>query len=85
MPIILFRRHIQRGKRIYLLDRRIDHIAGIKFDDLGHWMRTRLKKIGQYTIESQHLVANSGLSAAELHQQWDGQRRSQQSIRSRKI
>ncbi|KAG8924039.1 hypothetical protein FRC02_010683 [Tulasnella sp. 418] len=72
-----------RTRRIYIIDRRAAHIAAVKHEGLGEWMRRRQTiSIDRYTQESRGLILESCLQPTELRREWASQRKAQQSARS---
>ena len=73
----------QRQRRIWLIDR---HAAAIGIDmrnDLGNWIRRRLKKgIAEQGDEAQSIIRTCGFEIAELRKQWSDQCSTQLSVRA---
>lgn len=78
--------HLQRARRIWLTDRQLSFIALDLRDDLGSWIKRRMKR----GVEEQGRRANQVLSTItaskdELRGQWDLQKAAQMSVRAREL
>ena len=74
----------QRGRRIWILDRHADVVNATTRENLGGWIRSRLK----HGVEARTQAADNELSkiqipVSELRKQWEQQRAAQLSVRSR--
>lgn len=74
----------QRSKRIWLIDRQASSINSELRDDLGHWIRRRLKKgVNGQGKEAEKVLNECGVSLPELKHQWELQKVAQLSVRAR--
>ena len=73
----------QRRRRIWLLDRQAGSIGAELRDDLGDWIRRRLKTIESQAAEAQKKLEECGIPIHELRDQWELQRAAQLSLRAR--
>ncbi|PBK71398.1 hypothetical protein ARMSODRAFT_883693 [Armillaria solidipes] len=72
-----------RRQRIYLLDRQASFTAQSIRDDLGGWIRRKLKEgVEKKGAKARADLESCGKAIAYLRQQWDDQRQTQTSIRS---
>ena len=76
---------LQRTRRIWILDRHADVLNAAARENLGAWIRGRLK----HGVEVRERVAGEellkvGISVSELRQQWTEQRTAQLSVRNRR-
>ncbi len=76
---------MQRSRRIWLLDRHAEAINISARNELGNWIRGRLR----HGVEGKTLAANEelselGITVSELRIQWEAQRKAQLSLRQRK-
>ena len=74
----------QRSRRIWLLDRHADVVNAGARDNLGGWIRGRLKN----GVEARSCVADKELAkinimTTELREQWSQQRVAQLSVKNR--
>jgi hypothetical protein len=76
---------MQRSRRIWLIDRQAAFIGAELRDDLGNWIRRRLTKgVNAQSDKARETIRDCGVPISELREQWDLQRDSQLSLRSRK-
>ena len=73
----------QRRRRIWMLDRQARSIGAELRDDLGDWIRRRLKTIATEESESHKILSKCGVPVSELRTQWWLQKAAQLSIRAR--
>ena len=73
----------QCRRRIWLLDRQAGSIGAELRDDLGDWIRRRLKTIESQAAEAQKKLEECGIPIHELRDQWELQRAAQLSLRAR--
>ncbi|CAA7265927.1 unnamed protein product [Cyclocybe aegerita] len=72
-----------RSKRIWLLDRQAHLIAAELRDDLGSWIRRRLKKgVETQGAAADKIITECGVPVKELKCQWESQKVAQLSIRA---
>ncbi|KAI0676695.1 hypothetical protein C8Q78DRAFT_960079 [Trametes maxima] len=71
-----------RSRRIWLLDRHADAINRPAREELGNWIRGKLKKgVDARSAAARKDLAETGLGLEELRQQWESQRLAQLSVR----
>ena len=76
---------VQRQRRIWLVDRHAAVIGIEMRNDLGNWIRRRLKKgIAEQGAEAQRIIDTCGFEISELRKQWADQCSTQLSVRARK-
>ncbi|GLB38031.1 hypothetical protein LshimejAT787_0410820 [Lyophyllum shimeji] len=75
-------RSSSRQKRLWMLDRQAGAIGQDLQENLGDWIRCRLKAVGHRDSEAQTVLAKCSLSLDELREQWRLQREAQLSIRA---
>ena len=77
--------NLQRARRIWLTDRQLSSIALDLRDDLGDWIRRRLKKgVQEQGQKARQLLNTVNVSDEELRWQWNLQKAAQMSVRSRR-
>jgi len=75
---------MQRARRIWLTDRQLSSIALDLRDDLGDWIRRRMKRgVEEQGQKAKQILKMIAASGAELRRQWDLQKAAQMSVRSR--
>ena len=75
----------QRARRIWLTDRQLSSIALDLRDDLGDWIRRRLKKgVQEQGQKARQLLNTVNVPDKELRWQWDLQKAAQMSVQSRR-
>jgi hypothetical protein len=75
----------QRARRIWLTDRQLSAIGLDLRDDLGDWIRRRLKKgVEEQGKKANQLLSTLDISFDELRHQWNLQKAAQMSVRARK-
>lgn len=73
----------QRSKRIWLIDRLAAFINTELRDDLGNWIRRRMKKgVSGQGKEAERVLVDCGISLDELREQWTLQKTAQLSLRA---
>ncbi|KAF9031576.1 hypothetical protein BJ165DRAFT_1358214 [Panaeolus papilionaceus] len=75
-------RSSSRARRIWVIDRQLSSIATDTRDDLGTWMKRRLRDVEKRTLECEEVIAASGHTAEKLREQWELQRATQLSART---
>ncbi|KAF7976360.1 hypothetical protein HWV62_6913 [Athelia sp. TMB] len=76
-------RNAGRRRRIWILDRQLTFIGLDMRDELGDWIRRKLKSgVIAMTTESEKTLATCGATDAELREQWDLQVEAQISVRA---
>lgn len=76
----------QRSRRIWILDRHADAVNRTTREDLGIWIRNRLKNgVEARTLTAQRELAKINISKDELRKQWEAQKAAQLSVRKRKF
>jgi len=77
--------NLQRARRIWITDRLLSSIALDLRDDLGDWIRRRLKKgVQEQGQKAKQLLKTVSVSDEELRRQWNLQKAAQMSVRSRR-
>ena len=66
-----------------MLDQQARSIGAELWDDLGDWIRCRLKTIATEESEAQKILSKCGVPVNELRSQWQLQKAAQLSIRAR--
>ena len=74
----------QRSRRIWLLDRHADVVNAATRDNLGGWIRGRLKNgVEARTCAADKELAEINIPTSELREQWEQQRAAQLSVKHR--
>ena len=74
----------QRSRRIWLLDRHADVVNAATRDNLGWWIRARLKNgVEARTCAADKELAEINIPTSELREQWSQQRAAQLSVKHR--
>lgn len=74
----------KRGKRIWMLDRHADVVNASVRENLGGWIRSRLKHgVEARTRASDHELSRIQIPVVELRKEWAQQRAAQLSVKSR--
>lgn len=74
---------LQRGKRIYMLDRHNMNQQEVGLEELGAWMRRRDRMIDRRLGETQGELASLGIDREVLESEWKAQRVAQLSVQNR--
>ncbi|KIM52698.1 hypothetical protein SCLCIDRAFT_32448 [Scleroderma citrinum Foug A] len=81
IKLIGIERASSRQRWIWLIDRQAAAIGLKMRDDLGDWIRRRLRKgIAEQGTEAQHILSACGVDIPELWNQWSAQRTAQLSV-----
>lgn len=84
VPTICFDRNAQRSRRIWMLDRHADAMNRDIREDLGIWIRSRLKNgVEARTLAATKELADIKITKGELRRQWEAQKTAQLSVRKR--
>ena len=77
--------HLQRQRRLWLIDRQAQAVGTEMLRDLGAWQKRRLKKgICEQGDAAQKVIDTCAVSVSDLRSQWAEQRTTQLSVRARK-
>jgi len=84
--VLIFTLSLQRARRIWMTDRQLSYIAIELREDLGDWIRRRLKRgISEQKQKSEQVLSAIAISKGELHRQWELQKAAQMSVQSRTL
>ncbi|TEB16313.1 hypothetical protein FA13DRAFT_1650797, partial [Coprinellus micaceus] len=75
-------RHSHRQKRLHMIDRLTHSVAVTGRNDLGDWLRRKMKKVQEHRSEAQKKLDDMKVPINELRSHWDEQLKAQSSIRS---
>ncbi|PPQ76501.1 hypothetical protein CVT26_012351 [Gymnopilus dilepis] len=80
IPIV---RASSSARRLWLTDRQLSFIASESLDDLGSWIKHRLDGAKSQQDKAEDILSRIEISAGDLRHQWNLQKASQLSVKSR--
>ncbi|PPQ84795.1 hypothetical protein CVT26_011335 [Gymnopilus dilepis] len=80
IPIV---RASSAARRLWLTDRQLSFIASESLDDLGSWIKRRLESANLQQDKAGNLLSGAQLSVGDVRTQWELQKASQLSVKSR--
>lgn len=75
---------LQKSRRIWLIDRLTASVGADMRNDLGDWIRRKLKSTDKFREEAKRKVVECGIPIPELRLHWKEQQKAQLSVRARK-
>ena len=85
LSILVYSRSLQSARRLWLTDRQLSFIASESLDDLGSWIKHRLDGAKSQQDKAEDILSRIEISAGDLRHQWNLQKASQLSVKSRRL